>query len=306
MRHLTNWLAIDALTLCYTPKTKSIQQQLFSIGGGRNFGDFYLIRTYNQVSRNYAYEIRYQDALGIDSALGVMSFNIKPYEFTNEFYVWIKLNNKALYDGDWWCLSYVSQVLGLVFHNFSRMEISIDTNGNPLRLYENLKGLGKLPKPLAKTIYNSRVVDWNAPKEIVKRQIRGLRYNHLADSDTLSEKTLYVEPKKNEAFLKIYNKKNEIESESGKYYIMEKYGNPKQLYRIELTAFSEDIKEYTRKHKDIKLNPIALFQEKHILGIFKMFSRRLLRWNIGRGLGFSFADIYNPQKCSFEYINNHS
>lgn len=313
MRKLKTWLAIDALTICYTAKNSGVIRQLFNMGSGKkDFGDFYLFcrKDKKQYKRDCVYDICYNNKKVSDlhsCKIGTLSFNRKPHEYTKEFYFFIKLSNKALYNGDFWCISYVSQHIGLTFHNFTKIEIDLDTEYNPLRLYEDFKSMGRLPKAkagetpkklLVKTIYNGKAVDWNSEKEIVKRQIKGLYYYHLADSHALNEKTLYVEPTKGEAFMKIYNKSNEVEWHSGKDYILEKYGNPSQLYRIELTVFSEEIKEYIKLYKAIQLNPLAIFQKRHILRLFKLYAHRLLRWNVG-GVVVDFTDIYKPQKTTF-------
>lgn len=302
MRNVRGWLAIDALTICYTPKSLDVLERLASIEVSQtiDYVDFTLLRVEGE--RDCTYRIYYANERGENKAMGTLSFNLKEDRLANEYLAWIRAENETLYNGDFWCVSYVAQVIGLVFHNFTTLDIAIDTNRNPLRIIELFKTLGKKDERIT-TIINGKAIDWGKPLERLLADAKGANYITPFVTNLLSCRTLSIRPikakkdKSKGATLTIYNKANEVEQESGKQYILEKYNNPTYLWRTEIHLNNEQIKDYVKEHEELASNPHAIFLREHLLGLFYRNINSIIRWRIGRDK-IGWEHIYEPQQIA--------
>ena len=74
-----------------------------------------------------------------------------------------------------------------------------------------------------------------------------------------------------------YDKAAEISNASDKQYILERYGNPKKLYRTEVHLNAEDIKNYV-EHRNIQYTPLILFDEAILEDMFFHFLGCVIRF----------------------------
>ena len=77
--------------------------------------------------------------------------------------------------------------------------------------------------------------------------------------------------------LTAYDKLAEIRNISGKNYILELYGEPKKLHRLEVHLNNDDIKDYFNKSGE-ELNIGILYNEKFLFGLFYSTLESLIRF----------------------------
>ena len=78
-----------------------------------------------------------------------------------------------------------------------------------------------------------------------------------------------------------YNKRNEIETESHKHYILDFYNNPKTLHRLEVHQNNQEIKDYCKNHnitQDINL----IFNQQFLDDMYHTHLASILRFTHGR------------------------
>ncbi len=139
--------------------------------------------------------------------------------------VYITYDNEALYS---WLVSaryYLEEALDLEFLQISKFDIAIDFNFNVekhlIRQYKDdsydliVNGY----KADNKKVYGVGFLSWWNPRHRIFANPQMIVKN---DKSTLTMKT--------------YNKKKEIEQESGKYYIQQKNGFNSVMYRVEITC----------------------------------------------------------------------
>ena len=82
--------------------------------------------------------------------------------------------------------------------------------------------------------------------------------------------------------LAAYNKKREIDNNSGKQYIAEANGNPQYLFRMEVRINGDVLREYFDKNR-IEYNSIMFCDEAWLCRLFLAFSSRVLRFQTVKG-----------------------
>ena len=87
----------------------------------------------------------------------------------------------------------------------------------------------------------------------------------------IKEYNLIVQQKNGDLRLSAYNKKREIESNSGKHYIAEANGNPNYLFRLEVRINGDTLREYFQ-HLGIEYNPMLFCNEDFLWCLFLDFS----------------------------------
>ena len=191
-------------------------------------------------------------------------------------YVWISVFNEVLYSPIYPNVSIVgyiwdiAEALGLQFHNFTKLEIAIDTNTNYFsRAKRAIRSEAYTPIVLGRA-YKER-------KEIIESLI----YIHTGDRERYRTGTLSVKDKERTFELSIYDKSREI-LESGKEYIAE-WDSFKQIYRLEVRLNNRAIKEYsTQKEKSLESLYFGLLDRELLFDMFLYFSDRALRFRKGR------------------------
>ena len=77
------------------------------------------------------------------------------------------------------------------------------------------------------------------------------------------------------------DKKAEIDNHSNKQYILDHYGNPKRLYRLEIRLYYQELKDYFTLRKVYPM-PEALFDADFIRGMFYYHLSTVIRFTRGR------------------------
>ena len=90
-----------------------------------------------------------------------------------------------------------------------------------------------------------------------------------------------INNKYNGTMLDSYNKHNEIMHKSNKYYILDYYGNPSKLYRLEVRLNNADIRKLSKMCK-IELSEDIIFDEHRLDELYLKALHSLLRFTHSR------------------------
>lgn len=221
---------IDNLVICFlaTPVLLASLRGLCSI----NYGDFRLIRTEGRFHRHY-----FSITTNVIQKLGYLYFDRFASD-GNELYLWMKVENAALYDRD--LLNEVKRIpdrLGLQYYGISSLDLARDFG------YDVASRIRKMMRreDLAVIINGKEVKDRTAMLKDVYRTC-GMS---LAKDGTKGLTIKQAKASKNKHHgitLDCYDKAEEIENASGKQYISDFYGKRKRLHRLEVRMNCEQIK----------------------------------------------------------------
>ena len=242
---------IDALKLCYMVNTEDL-----SVLMGLDYGHYDIIEDFmffKVSSQHFAY--CFNILYGTDEdrrEVAQLRFRRYGEVATDATYTFLHVSNHVLYDSA--LLNKVLKLpkkMGMVFHNITTIDLAKDfTQLNPVsiirRMYKD--------KDITTIINGKAVMDR-------KQTISGFSQTYSISLDRLKNPTISVKQAKavhNKAkgiTVCAYNKLAEIE-ESEKDYIMDYYGNPKKLHRLEVHLNSQEVTDYFRfidKVQDLQL-----------------------------------------------------
>lgn len=275
---------IDALTICYSLADISRYDSLQALGDGEvmEVGELRLRR----------YDGRYfENVFSIDTwdgehwnEWGALKYGISKGDSDSNTHsdgtrkVWITLKNRTLYSDEIYYLTYIEQVLGLDFHNFTSLDLALDTNYNVGRTVKSL-----LHNRNVETILNGRRIEDRAEDR------REISYTY---SGSLNEHTRYlsvnvkqrkaIRNKSNGITLLMYDKKAEIRNSSEKDYIIDYYGNPKHLFRTEVHLQGDDVRNFAERCGRM-CNPNIIFDRALLEAMFLHYLGSVLRFKGGSG-----------------------
>ena len=169
-------------------------------------------------------------------------------------FVWIEMENKQLYlnynyniHNRLVYLEYIEEMLGLKFHNLTRLDLACDDKKNQSkRLIRAIRDEALIP-----IVNGTKITDRD-------KLLEDILYIGVGSCRRIKEYSLIVQQKNGDLRLSAYNKKREIESNSGKHYIAEANGNPKHLSRLEIRIngdvqrchhFAGRVSEHRRRHQ---------------------------------------------------------
>ena len=210
---------IDNLVICFlaAPALLAELRELLSI----SYGDFSLSRVEGRFHRHY-----FTITTNVTQKLGYLYFDRYASD-GNELYLWIKVENAALYDRD--LLDEVKRVpdrLGLQYYGISSLDLARDFG------YDIASRIRKMMRreDLAVIINGKEIKDRTAMLKGIYRTC-GMS---LAKDGTKGLTIKQAKAAKNKHLgitLDSYNKAEEIENASGKQYISDFYGKRKRLHR---------------------------------------------------------------------------
>lgn len=193
-------------------------------------------------------------------------------------YVWIEIDNKQFYlnynyntHNRLVYLDYIEGVLGLKFHNLTRLDLACDDNkSQSKRLIRAIRDEALIP-----IVNGAKITDRN-------KLLEDILYIGVGSCRRIKEYNLIVQQKNGDLRLSAYNKKREIDNNSSKMYIAEANGNPKNLSRLEIRICGEVLNEwFNREH--IEYRPMLFCNEGFLLLMFLTFSSRVLRFQTTKG-----------------------
>ena len=278
---------IDKLKICYTLSDTSRLHELretLSETYEAPEWDFQL-RKSEGTHFNYTYNIvyiSYHDTIYEDTeeqVFGTIQWGLRSdNDETFQSYVWLQIDNKQFYlmynyntKGRLMFLDYIEQMLGLQFNNITHLDLAVDASTN-------------FSKALVKMIRNKDYYPIINGTKITDRKklIEDILYIGVGNLERIKEYSILIQQKKNDISLNAYNKKREIENKSHKDYIMESYGNPSQLHRLEVRINSDAMKDFfTREH--IEYNPSMFITDDWLWLLFLTFLNRVIRFQAVKG-----------------------
>ena len=237
---------IDALTVCFEVENHYHFDRISSLDFGETYDlyEFQLVRIEGRYYDN-VYTITYMDD-DTEIEFGQLKFNISRGSESGNLHengnlkVWISLNNQTLYTKDLYNLGFIATKLGLEPHNITTLDLCKDT---PFNVGKSLRKLIK--DKTATTILNGkRVKDRNEDRpEITYTSSGSLNKNDKYMTVNVKQKNA-VKDKSKGITLTTYDKAAEVKNSSGKDYILNFYGNPKNLYRTEVHLNNQEVKDY--------------------------------------------------------------
>ncbi len=265
---------IDELRLCYV--TGPV---LFEILGSLNlserieFSEFYMIRVGNRYFRHAFH-------LCCDMENGRRQFatlHFGRYGDDKSPYVWYRPDNWVLYDEQ--ALKYAMTIptqLGLCFHNITALDLAKDFRRSVTNLIRRL--------------YRDKSVTTIVNGKAVRDRNRILPELHIAyevSLDRLRNPTFYAKQRKalhdktKGVCVCAYNKRAEIEDASDKEYIMDFYGHPQTLHRLEVHLNAAEIRDYCHARR-IAQYPELIFDEEFLTELFCYHLSSVIRFTKGR------------------------
>ena len=280
MRRVCNRpIQIDALTICYSVVHPYYYQQLtaLDLGDSLDMDEFRLYRTEGRYFDN-VYAIRLWNGTR-DIEWGYLKFNLaRGDEHSNTHTsglrkVWMSLNNETLYTDDFHFLTYIEQRLGLEFHNVTSLDLCLDT---PFAVSPLIKAYAH-NKNVTTILNGKRIVDRDDDRPELTYTTSG-SLNKQGKYLTVNIKQRNAIKDKNKGItVQTYDKAAEICNASDKQYILERYGNPRKLYRTEVHLNAEDIKNYV-EHRNNQYTPLILFDESFLESMFFYYLGSVIRF----------------------------
>ena len=281
-------ISADKVKLCYTLYEDSPLYQLMETPleiYELPHWDFRLERT-EGIYYNYIYKIIYLERTSNTpnseydmQCFGTLRWGLKAdKEGEMSGFVWIEIDNKQLYlnynyntHNRLVYLDYIEGMLGLKFHNLTRLDLAFDDTRN-------------LSKRLIRAIRDENLIPIVNGTKVTDRDklLEDILYIGVGSCRRIKEYSLIVQQKNGDLRLSAYNKKREIESNSGKHYIIEANSNPNCLFRLEVRVNGDTLREYFQ-HLGIEYNPMLFCNEDFLWRLFLDFSNRVLRFQTVKG-----------------------
>ncbi len=233
---------IDALTVCFQVVNDYHYNNIIALDYGEVYEleDFNLVRITGRYYNNI-YSILYFDGEQ-EREFGSLKFNLGGGDNTHTNgtrKVWMSLSNEILYTKDISYLGYISQMLGLDYHNITTLDLCLDT---PFQVSNVLK----------KHIRDKELVTMLNGRKVKDRTEDRPEITYITSGNLDKDKYLTISVKQRKAIhdkskgvtLTCYDKIAEIQNSTHKQYILDFYGNPSKLYRTEVHLNNVDIKDY--------------------------------------------------------------
>lgn len=260
---------IDALTLCYVAEGE-VLDVLREINHRAEFDMFTLYRTIGRTHHQHF------DVMLTGRKVACIYFD-RYGSGTDEPYIWVRIENFVLYDvGLLVEVLSLPQLLDLTFNNITHLDLARDFCYN---ISERIRSL--MRNPDLKTIVNGKQVkDRDVALKGISRTCR-MSLNRDKTKSLSIKQAKAIRNKYDGITLDSYDKMDEITSKSEKRYIIDYYGNPKRLYRLELRMNNQDI----RKISDglgIAITEDVIYDKERLDALYIQALQSMLRFTDGR------------------------
>ncbi len=192
-------------------------------------------------------------------------------------YVYLKVLNPVLYDAErLQRLLALPDKYGMLFNNFTAIDLALDGGINFPSLIKRM-----MRDKTVTTIINGKAVKDR------KKVLQGVSFEYSSTLDRLNHPTITVKQKKaiankcNGITVQAYDKKAEIDDHSDKQYILDHYGHPKRLYRLEIRLHYQELKDYFAMLGKYPL-PEDLFDAESLKIMFFYHLSAVIRFTRGR------------------------
>jgi len=267
-----NEIVIDELKLCYLADREQLACLLSVEVGDTVVIDRYLFYRFLNERFRFCFNV-VEDG----ESVGQLKFGHYTDQEDAPMYVYLKVMNPVLYDADRLKrLLLLPEAMGMVFNNFTEVDLALDGGLNFPYLIKRL-----MRDKTVTTIINGKAV--RSRKGI----LQGLFFEYSTSLNRLCHPSVTIKQKKAIAnrsrgiSVQAYDKKAEIDNHSDKQYILDHYGNPKRLYRLEIRLYYQELKDYFTLRKVYPM-PEALFDTDFIRGMFYYHLSTVIRFSRGR------------------------
>lgn len=230
-----NEIVIDELKLCYVADREQMACLAdVEVGGWLEQHRYKFYRFLNERFR-FFYSV-------VEDGAEVAQLKFGHYTDAEDapLYVYLKVLNPILYDADRLRrLLALPNELGMAFNNFTAVDLALDGGVNFPSLIKRM-----MRDKTITTIINGKAVKDR------KQVLQGVSFEYSSNLDRLNHPTVTVRQKKaianrcNGISVQAYDKKAEVDNQSDKRYILDYYGNPRRLYRLEIRLHYRELKEY--------------------------------------------------------------
>ena len=260
---------IDALTLCYVAEGE-VLDVLREINHRAEFDMFTFYRTIGRTHHQHF------DAMLKGKKVACVYFD-RYGSGTDESYIWVRIENFVLYDmGLFVEVLSLTQLLDLTFNNITHLDLARDFSYN---ISERIRSLMRNPE--LKTIVNGKQIkDRDAVLKGITRTCR-MSLNRDKTKSLTIKQAKAIKNKYDGITLDSYDKMDEITSKSEKQYILDYYGNPKRLYRLELRLNNQDIRKISDS-LGIGITEDGIYDKERLDELYIQALHSMLRFTDGR------------------------
>ena len=267
------YIVIDELKICYVTREEVLQPlKATTIGEHVSLCGYQMHRIAND-RFEYFFDVSARGRKVAQLRFGFYTDKEDGYP-----YVYLKVLNKTLYNpAEFRKILQMPDALGLEFNNFTAIDLAMDM---PLNI-------PSIIKKMMRSKDTTTIINGKAVKDR-KRNLEGVCFEYSTSLDRLNNPTITVKQKKaihNKncgITVQAYNKKAEIENlESEKQYILDFYGDPKRLYRLEVRLRYQEIKDYLLIRKT-EGAPALLFDQGILEDMFFYHLASVIRFTKGR------------------------
>lgn len=242
-------IKIDELKICYVTDIENLMK--FEGAEARKFIDCFGYRFYRIINDRFRF---FFDIMLDGEQVAQMKF----WHYTDlnnkVIYVYFKVANAVLYDKNRFAeVLKLPTLLNLVFNNFTSIDLACDSTQN-------------FPSLIKKMMRDKEVTTIINGKAIHDRKtlLQGVTFDYSTTLSRLVHPTITIRQKKaitnkcDGIIIQAYNKKAEIENKSNKRYILDYYGNPKHLYRLEVRLHYQELKDYFARQYIVPTTEVVL------------------------------------------------
>ena len=265
---------IDELRLCYQAEP-SLLVDLSDV----KIGDCWIIEPFTLIrTGGDRFEFSYIVCLGEPGdrrEVGMLKFG--RYGAGESQYIFFKVQNSVLYDISALKLALTfPDMLGMTFNNFTAIDIAIDYPKNISAIIKRMMRNDQIT-----TILNGKAIKERG------RTIPGITFDYSTSLRRLHCPTITLRQakasknKEKGITVQSYDKKAEIETSSGKGYILDYYQHPRHLFRLEVRLRYQELQDYCKKMGIAQ--SVELIQDRSFLeGAFFYHLSSVLRFSKGR------------------------
>ena len=273
-RDLLGVPVIDELRLCYLAEP-SLLQELSSIPIGHSavFYGYIFVRIGGD-RFEYTFVVFVDDT---EDRIEIGKIKFGRYGSGSSNQVFYRINNPILYDRVKMDTALaLPETLGLYFNDITAMDIALDHSKNFSAILKRMMRNEKVT-----TILNGKAVKDR------KAVIKGISFDYSSSLSRLHCPTITLKQAKatkNKAkgiTIQSYDKKAEIECSSGKGYILDRYDNPRYLYRLEVRLNYQELQDYFKK-AGIPQTVDVLQDPEFLAELFYYHLGAVLRFSLGR------------------------
>ena len=260
---------IDALTLCYIAEGQLLNT-LREVSHRIDIEAFTLHRILARAFHQYF------DVVLRGRKVASIYFDRRETEET-ELYLWMRFENFVLYDEVLLVeVLSLTKLLKLTFNNISHLDLARDFRYN---VSERIRVL--MRNPTLKTMINGKQI--RNRDEVLRGITRTCRMSLNRDKtkSLTIKQAKAIKNKYDGITLDSYDKMDEITNKSEKQYILDYYGNPIRLHRLELRLNNQDIRRLAES-TGVAITDELIFDKECLDILFFQALQSVIRFTDGR------------------------